>query len=571
MARSKLKKIGFCMAAAMVLTLSLGIAAACADGEEGYTVTFYDGTTVITTREVEEGGKVAEFEPADVGYEKEGFAFDDWYATADFTHDWSFDTVITADTNVYSSWYSTEADTRQWTIAGESSMGGPLREIGWNGGISEDNLLTKAADKNEFTITIDLYAGDQFQICVQDEDGVWQSDEDGTILSRGGQYLVANEYMSAPGTGLGDGQVNITVSVSGNYTLTLTTDVYNNDYGNLTVVRNGDAPEITIDRSSYSWYIYGTSSEQNDTSILGNMNWGGGYGEDGLTSASPYAMKKTSDNDPDGTGTFVLTGRFNAGDEFLFAVLTVGENRLNAESGTMFYYQDIDEFSGLDENFAGSGADGATGNIKVETAGFYTFTLTVTLNEQTNLLEGSIKVEDNVALLQNGNWIVMGNRLSYEQVTGTDAEGNANVANGQLGITMTEEEYNDYTSDINGAENNFGKGDEEDIAKLTKDTAASVGGIAVYTITMALDVGDYFYFAIPSWVYNVADFGQSYYGTVNAVYASQVTPAHVTGTLPAGLTAVWTNNFVCMEAGNYTFAITVAADGSLSVAVTQAS
>ena len=156
MARSKLKKIGFCMAAAMVLTLSLGIAAACAGSEEGYTVTFYDGTTVITTREVAQGGTVAEFEPSDVGYEKEGFAFDNWYATADFTHDWSFDTQITADTNVYSSWYSTEEDTRRWTIAGESSMGGPLREIGWNGGISEDNLLTKAADRNEFTITIDL-------------------------------------------------------------------------------------------------------------------------------------------------------------------------------------------------------------------------------------------------------------------------------------------------------------------------------------------------------------------------------------------------------------------------------
>lgn len=49
-------------------------------------------------------------------------------------------------------------------------------------------------------------------------------------------------------------------------------------------MRNGDAPEITIDRTSYSWYIYGTSSEQNETSILGDMNWGGGYGEEGLTS-----------------------------------------------------------------------------------------------------------------------------------------------------------------------------------------------------------------------------------------------------------------------------------------------
>lgn len=472
--------------------------------------------------------------------------------------------------NVYSSWYSTEPDTRQWTIAGESSAGGPLREIGWNGGISDANLLTKSADKNEFTITIDLYAGDKFQLCVQDENGVWQSTDDGTIISRGGQYLEENEYMSAPGTGLGDGQVNITVGTSGNYTLTLTTDIYNNDYGKITVVRNGDAPEITIDRTSYSWYIYGTSAEQNDTSILGGMNWGGGYGEEGLTSASPYAMKKTSDNDPDGTGTFVLTGKFNADDEFLFAVLTVGDKRLNAESGTMFYYQDIDKFNGLEENFMGSGEDGTSGNIKVKTAGFYTFTLIVTLNEETNMLEGSIEVEDNVAILQSGNWIVMGNRLSYAQVTGKDAEGNANIANGQLGLTMTEDEYNEYTSDINGAANNFGKGDEEDLAKLTKDETASVNGVAVYKITLTLGVGDYFYFAIPEWVYNVADFGQSYYGTVNAMYGSQVVPGAVEGELPEGLEAVWTNNFVCMEAGDYEFVITIDANGSVSATVTAA-
>lgn len=552
--------------------LAFGVLAACKDTEETprFTVTFLDGESVIAEREVEEGGTVASFTPEDKGYEKEGFVFEGWYATADFTHDWSFDTVIEKDTNVYSMWSSSKEDTRQWTIAGESSAGGPLREIGWNGGISDANLLTKSADKNEFTITIDLYSGDKFQLCVQDENGVWQSTDDGTIISRGGQYLEENEYMSAPGTGLGDGQVNITVGTSGNYTLTLTTDFYNNDYGKITVVRNGDAPEITIDRTSYSWYIYGTSSEQNETSILGDMNWGGGYGEEGLTSASSYAMKKTSDNDPDGTGTFVLTGKFNADDEFLFAVLTVGDKRLNAESGTMFYYQDIDEFNGLDENFTGSGEDGTTGNIKVKTAGFYTFTLTVTLNEETNMLEGSIEVEDNVAILQSGNWIVMGNRLSYEQVTGTDAEGNANIANGQLGIEMEQAAYDNYNSDVNGAENNFGKGDEDNLAKLTKNEEASTDGKAVYEITLTLDVGDYFYFAIPEWVYNVADFGQSYYGTVNAMYGSQVVPGTVEGDLPEGLDAVWTNNFVCLEAGDYEFVITIDADGTLALTVEKA-
>ena len=145
---AKMKKIGVLTALIMLFAISLGVVTACSQGD--YKVTFYDGETV-------------EFTPEDVGYEKEGFAFDAWYATSDFTFDWSFDTEITENKNVYSSWYSTEPDTRQWTIAGESSAGGPLREIGWNGGISDANLLTKSADKNEFTITIDLYAGDKFQ------------------------------------------------------------------------------------------------------------------------------------------------------------------------------------------------------------------------------------------------------------------------------------------------------------------------------------------------------------------------------------------------------------------------
>lgn len=123
MAKSKLKKFVLLVAAVMVLAFALGIAAACDDSEEEpttetFTVTFYDGTTVITTREVEEGGKVAEFTPADVEYTKDGYTFGGWYATADFTFDWSFDTAIERDTNVYSMWTSSAEDTRQWTIAG---------------------------------------------------------------------------------------------------------------------------------------------------------------------------------------------------------------------------------------------------------------------------------------------------------------------------------------------------------------------------------------------------------------------------------------------------------------------
>ena len=71
-------------------------------------------------------------------------------------------------------------------------------------------------------------------------------------------------------------------------------------------------------------------------------------------------------------------------------------------------------------------------------------------------------------------------------------------------------------------------------------------------------------------MYNVADFGQSYYGTVNAMYGSQVVPGMVEGELPEGLDAVWTNNFVCMQAGDYVFVITIDANGSISATVAAA-
>ena len=106
MLKSKLRKVTVILTIIMIMTLTLGLVAACgenpSDSVTSYKVTFYDGTTVIVTETVEEGKKVEEFEPADKGYSKEGYTFNGWFATSDFTHDWSFDTAITKDTNVYS-------------------------------------------------------------------------------------------------------------------------------------------------------------------------------------------------------------------------------------------------------------------------------------------------------------------------------------------------------------------------------------------------------------------------------------------------------------------------------------
>ena len=557
MAKSKWTRAALTMAAVMVLTLSVGIASACTGQPEEYTVTFYDGTTVITTREVEEGGKVAEFEPIDVDYEKEGYVFNGWYATSDFTHDWSFDTVIDKDTNVYSMWSSSKEDTRQWLIAGSSSAGGPLAEIGWNGGPIEGengNILTKTEGKNEFTITIDLYAGDQFQFCIQDEDGEWNTDDANGGGARGGQYLVENEYMSAPGTGLGDGQVNITVSVSGNYTLTLTTDAVDKNVGSITVVRNGEAPEVTVDRSDYTWYIYGNSAaETSAESVLAGTNWGA---EVDSLQYSAYEMLKTSDNTADGTGTWMQTWTLAAGDEFLLAYCTLNEGGgISAQDGTMFYYPDIDEFNG--EEAAFRKADGMGSNIVVVTGGTYTFTLTVTLSSETNTLEGSIEVEKTADILTSDQtWKVLGGRLSYVQATDPET-GN---------LTIDESAYNGKTSVF--AENNFGMGSQ--VQTLAAVTSPAAGMAREYEITLDLVEGDYFYFCIPVWVnmpYRENKEGPFY----KQGYNSQLDTAQ---NLPEGIVSDWAwgngGNFLCTQAGSYTFKVSVAADGALALTVTQA-
>ena len=558
MAKSKWMRAALTMAAVMVLTLSVGIASACTGQPEEYTVTFYDGTTVITTREVEEGGKVAEFEPIDVDYEKEGYVFNGWYATSDFTHDWSFDTIIDKDTNVYSMWSSSKEDTRQWLIAGSSSAGGPLAAIGWNGGPIEGangNILAKTEGKNEFTITIDLYAGDQFQFCIQDEDGEWNTDDANGGGARGGQYLVENEYMSAPGTGLGDGQVNITVSVSGNYTLTLTTDAVDKNVGSITVVRNGEAPEVTVDRSDYTWYIYGNSAaETSAESVLAGTNWGA---EVDSLQYSAYEMLKTSDNTADGTGTWMQTWTLAAGDEFLLAYCTLNEGGgISAQDGTMFYYPDIDEFNGEDAAFRK--ADGMGSNIVVVEGGTYTFTLTVTLNAETNTLEGSIEVDKTADILTSDQtWKVLGGRLSYAQAI-DPATGN---------LTIDETTYNGKTSVF--ANNNFGMGSQ--VQQLTAVSSPAAGMAREYEITLDLVEGDYFYFCIPVWVnmpYRENAEGPYY----KQGYNSQLATAQ---NLPAGVVSDWAwgngGNFLCTQAGSYTFKVSVAADGALALTVTQAS
>lgn len=564
MLKSKRGKLGLILTCILSLSLMGAALVACSPSHDGEVkVTFYDGDTVITEKWVEKDGTLEEFTPADVGYEKgEGFTFFDWFSTKNYTFDMEWDEPIAKDKNVYSAWYSDEEDTRTWTIAGESPAGGPLKAIGWNGGLITEgenkNVLTKTEGKNEYTFTINLYSGDKFQFCVQNEKGVWASYSDGTTVARGGQFFESDENFEISKDALAGGDQNIVVLKDGNYTFTVTTDMVDRNIGVITYVRNGDAPEIVLEPKDYNWYIYGASAEKNDDSALGAMNWGEGYADSSAIDLSKYVMLRTSNNVPDGTGTWIFTGDFLVGDEFGFAVLQSKDEKLIKLDGTFFNYSSVTDFNGTEANFEKKGTEG---NIGVKTEGTYTFAITVSKDTATQALKASIEIWNTKDYLQNeAEWAILGNRLTLAQITNTEG----GTEKGNLGMSdYTQEQYDAYDSDVK--DNNFGSG--TNVLKFKKNTEKSVNGTAVFELTVKLDVGDYFYFCVPVTVWDIGRYKpDENYSYVTAGYNSKVAPSEKNSQdLCSGLTNVWKSNYVCTEKGTYTFTLTVNSDGECSV------
>ena len=123
-------------------------------------VTYYDGTNELKSEEVEKGGKATEWTP-----EKTGYEFMGWYAEASLSQEFSFDTVINEDTDVFSAWRENVyvEDTAAWYFIGAGS--GDMSACSWKH--EEGLFMTKdktITDANVYTIEITMYAGDQFQI-----------------------------------------------------------------------------------------------------------------------------------------------------------------------------------------------------------------------------------------------------------------------------------------------------------------------------------------------------------------------------------------------------------------------
>ncbi len=236
--------------------------------ENVYTVTFYDmdGTTVLSTEEVKDGESATDYTP-----EKDQYVFMGWYGTPSLSHEFDFSTPITADTDIFAGFLQDQEDTRSFAIVG-SGKSPLLVTSSWGTVINEEHYLTKETDKNVYSLTLDLYEGDEFQLAI---DTSWHDQRGAGYLTTTSQDGV--EYLASSGSNYQSSEAqkaNIKCLVTGSYTLTLTTypgaDVYatedsnyteenkenfnSNPYDTITWVYNGEPKEAVGDITT-TYYI----------------------------------------------------------------------------------------------------------------------------------------------------------------------------------------------------------------------------------------------------------------------------------------------------------------------------
>ena len=367
------------IAMALVLVLGMAAFAACKPDEPEtpvFTVTYYDGTTVLKTEEVEEGGHATYWEPE----AKEGMEFSDWYVDAGLNRVFDFEgEAITADKSLYAGYVAVGTDdTRTWAIVG-SGQGDILSSSAWGTVITDVHALEKTEGENEFTITLDLYEDDQFQFAT---DTSWMNQRGFGYIPLADRTMTVDGEEVTPfsgGGGIGetaDKQSNIIVEYPGNYTFTLTTypdeDYYDDNVNNglvsisnfdtITYEYNGPAAELSSTVTEF--YIKGQDITQ----------WGDMY--------NPATQMTRVGS------TYTLTVYLKAGDQVMFTSLNVDRETGESTVGTTYI-----NVTNLDEESA-SLFTAAGNNMTVNTSGEYTFTydadsktLSAALDEDATLVE----------------------------------------------------------------------------------------------------------------------------------------------------------------------------------------
>ena len=367
------------IAMALVLVLGMAAFAACKPDEPEtpvFTVTYYDGTTVLKTEEVEEGGYATDWEPE----AKEGMEFSDWYVDAGLNRVFDFEgEAITADKSLYAGYVAVGTDdTRTWAIVG-SGQGDILSSSAWGTVITDVHALEKTEGENEFTITLDLYEDDQFQFAT---DTSWMNQRGFGYIPLADRTMTVDGEEETPfsgGGGIGetaDKQSNIIVEYPGNYTFTLTTypdeDYYDDNVNNglvsisnfdtITYEYNGPAAELSSTVTEF--YIKGQDITQ----------WGDMY--------NPATQMTRVGS------TYTLTVYLKAGDQVMFTSLNVDRETGESTVGTTYI-----NVTNLDEESA-SLFTAAGNNMTVNTSGEYTFTydadsktLSAALDEDATLVQ----------------------------------------------------------------------------------------------------------------------------------------------------------------------------------------
>lgn len=318
-------------------------------------VTFYDtdGTTVLSEEEIVSGGTATEYTPV-----KEGRVFMGWFATPSLAHSFDFTQPLTEDTGIFAGFMEEVEDTRAFAIVGSGTS--PLMATSsWGKVINEEHYLTKAEGENVYSITLDLYEGDEFQFAI---DSAWSN-------QRGGGYMTTTEadgvtYFQVSGGLSGSSQKsNIKCVVTGNYTLILTTypgaDVYDTGdsyYSEETRENYNSNPYDTIE-FMYNGDIVAEKTELNVTYYIKGAiitGWQDDYDEQ-------FAFTENN-------GIHKLTIALEEGDEFLFTTLVESDGNTSVGNEYVRYTNIVDEAS---LTFV-DGTESA--NIIAKQAGTYTFT-----------------------------------------------------------------------------------------------------------------------------------------------------------------------------------------------------
>lgn len=343
--KKKMKKI---LSVALTFVMSAMMLCACGQAEAAdITVTFMNGETELGKVTAKAGEVLTDYSQFET---VENAEFLGWYETPTFLESSLKDLTtetFDADTVLYGSFKNTNVteDTRAWYVVGAGTS--PiLANSGWAGSVDDATkeacqLVATGNITNEFAITLDLYAGDQFQVI---HDWAWDGQKGF------GCFTSIDETQMENGGGLGGSAAtaNVNVIMDGNYTITLTTDPDNAAQDTLTIVRNGDASadaaEIEVEEEPA--YVV-----NENTSIVVKGSW-----------VSDWSENKELER-VDGTNTFKITMDLDAGIELYFMVWDSGEDTGLGLNGSNV--KDNDSKAFLEDAY----------NVKILDAGTYTFTV----------------------------------------------------------------------------------------------------------------------------------------------------------------------------------------------------